>query len=73
MLGAQVAMALDNALPAHTGSKPACVHCHGPVHAVEQAVDVRQIEARHRQHATARGEFVAQALQAPMGSRGVCR
>jgi len=28
--------------------------------AVEQAVDLRQIEARHHEHAAARGEFVAQ-------------
>ena len=63
MLGAQVAMALDDASPTHTGSQHAFVHCDGPVHAVEQGVDLRQIEARHREHAAARGEFVAQALQ----------
>ena len=46
---------------------------HGTVRAVEQAVDLRQIEARHHEHAATRGEFVAQASQVLVFAEGRSR
>ena len=73
MLGAQVAMALDDAAPAHACSLQVFVPQHRPVHAVEQAVNLRQFEARTGEHFATRGEFVAQALQVLVFAEGRSR
>ena len=63
MLGAQVAMALDDVVPAHACSQQIFVPHHRPVHAVDQVVNLRQLEARTGEHAATRTDFVAQALE----------
>ena len=74
VLGAQVAVAFDDASPTHPCSQHVFVPHHGPVHAVEEAGNLRQIEARSGKHAAARGEVVAQALQVLVfADRGACR